>query len=35
MVSQEPAKLSYVLNIVWVQVPVPPPKVCINAKDMK
>ena len=25
MVSQEPAKLSYVLNIVWVQVPVPPP----------
>lgn len=35
MVSQEPAKLSCVLNAVWVRVPVPPPKVCINAEDMK
>ena len=27
MVSQEPAKLSCVLNVVWVRVPVPPPVV--------
>ena len=32
MVSQEPAKLSTVLNGVWVRIPVPPPKVSDNLK---
>ena len=27
MVSQEPAKLSYLLWVVWVRIPVSPPKV--------